>query len=269
MTFSLPAALGGSGAALVVAGCGRRYDFTWRPLGATMIGTALALLATPALADQFIESADNGEVRCTISSRELTRIALVGDGFASVSKITTGDPTSDFTVTNEPVRGDIYLSVASGFASPGISFFATSKKGNVYKFSCTLGAAEATQVFVTNAAVVPEARASESARSVADDAIALIKTMATSALPDGYRVRQAAGHSTRVGALRVQPVAEYRGATMIGRVVRIDNTGTTPAKLAVADFVAPAAIAVSLGAETLDKGQSTTLWIVERTGAGA
>src|SRR3546814_14807306 len=61
------------------------------------------------------------------------RISLVEDEFASVSKISTGNPQDDFSVVNEPVRGDIYLSVPEGFARPALSFFATSKRGYVYK----------------------------------------------------------------------------------------------------------------------------------------
>ena len=252
------------------AGCRRKLGLARRPLGAVLLGAALAFQATPAFADQFVETADNGEVRCSISSRELTRISLVGDAFASVSKITTGDPTSDFTVTNEPVRGDIYVSVATGFAAPGISFFATSKKGNVYKFACVLGDTAAAQIFVNNAGVAPEPVASDDRpRETSAEAIRLIQAMAASKLPDGYRVRQAPGRVSRVGDLKIQSIAEYRGTSFIGRVVRIDNLSDIPAKLAPGDFAGTASVALSLGTDTLAKGQATTLWVVERAGAGA
>ncbi len=252
------------------AGCRRKLGLARKPLGAVLLGAALAFQSTPAFADQFVETADNGEVRCSISSRELTRISLVGDAFASVSKITTGDPASDFTVTNEPVRGDIYVSVATGFTAPGISFFATSKKGNVYKFACVLGDTAAAQIFVNNAGVAAEQIASDDRpRETSAEAIRLIQAMAASKLPDGYRVRQASGRVSRVGDLKIQSIAEYRGASLIGRVVRIDNLGDVPAKLVPGDFAGTASVALSLGTDTLAKGQATTLWVVERAGAGA
>ena len=252
------------------AGCRRKLDLARKPLGAALLGAALALQATPAFADQFVETADNGEVRCSISSRELTRISLVGDAFASVSKITTGDPASDFTVTNEPVRGDIYVSVATGFAAPGISFFATSKKGNVYKFACVLGDTAAAQIFVSNAGVAPELVANDDRpRETSAEAIRLIQAMAASKLSDGYRVRQAQGRASRVGDLKIQSIAEYRGTSLIGRVVRIDNLGSASAKLASGDFAGATTVALSLGTDTLAKGHATTLWVVERAGAGA
>jgi conjugal transfer pilus assembly protein TraK len=109
--------------------------------------------ALPGLADQFVEAADNAKIDCVLSRGELTRIALVGDGFANVSKIASAYPYNDFTVTHEPVRGDIYISVPPQFAADRVSFFATSKAGYVYKFACRTAAQEASQIFVTNPAL--------------------------------------------------------------------------------------------------------------------
>lgn len=57
---------------------------------AIALAASLLALACPALADQFKESADGGTVACSVSARELTRFALIGDQFASVSKISSG-----------------------------------------------------------------------------------------------------------------------------------------------------------------------------------
>ena len=112
-----------------------------------------ALIASPAQADQFKQTADGGTIECSVSARELTRFALVGDQFASVSKLSTGYPYNDFAVTNEPVRGDIYVSVPETYAAAKISFFATTKKGYVYKLACPVERIEAQQVFITNPAI--------------------------------------------------------------------------------------------------------------------
>src|SRR3546814_7197373 len=76
-------------------------------------------------------AADSSQVDCQASTKDLTRTSLVEDEFASVSKISTGNPMDDFSVVNEPVRGDIYLSVPDGFVRSALSFFATSKRGYV------------------------------------------------------------------------------------------------------------------------------------------
>ena len=123
---------------------------------------SLALCATTILAisgsgaqaaDQFKQAADGASIECAVSARELTRFALIDDQFASVSKISTGTPYNDFAVTNEPLRGDIYVSVTETYAARSISFFATTKKGFVYKVSCQVEPVPAVQVFITNPAI--------------------------------------------------------------------------------------------------------------------
>jgi len=77
-----------------------------KPIAATL---SLLAAASRLHADQYKQTADGGAIECIVSKRELTRVSLIGDQFASVSKISTGYPYNDFAVTNEPVRGDIYL----------------------------------------------------------------------------------------------------------------------------------------------------------------
>jgi conjugal transfer pilus assembly protein TraK len=127
----------------------RIYCILSRVAGACLITLAVFLFAQPAWADQTVVAADSAQVDCQASAKDLTRISLVDDEFASVSKISTGNPQDDFSVVNEPVRGDIYLSVPEGFGRPALSFFGTSKRGYVYKFVCRIAGDQAAQVFVS------------------------------------------------------------------------------------------------------------------------
>src|SRR3546814_20913295 len=79
-----------------------------------MIGAAF-LIAQTARADETVMVEDNSRVACVASDKDLTRISLIGDEFASVSKVQPTNPLDDFSVVNEPTRGDIYLSVPAGF----------------------------------------------------------------------------------------------------------------------------------------------------------
>ncbi len=112
-----------------------------RPFPAALTSVALAIAtaayASPAHADQFVEAADGAAIDCVLARGALTRIALIEDGFANVSKMASGFPYNDFEVTHEPVRGDIYVSVPLQYASARVSFFATSSAGYVYKFRRT------------------------------------------------------------------------------------------------------------------------------------
>ncbi|MEI5617445.1 type-F conjugative transfer system secretin TraK, partial [Streptomyces brasiliscabiei] len=65
------------------------------------------------------------------------------------------------------------------------------------------------------------------------------------------------------GTLRVQVLGEYRGVTLVGKIVRLENRGSRPVTLRE-DAVAPAdAIAVSIAHAELAPGQVTTAYIVE------
>lgn len=264
------ACLIGLGATSLALGGARQADTLLKPLGAALLAAAAVLAAGPALADEYKQAVDNGQVACTLSSRELTRVALVGDAFASVSKITSGSPLEDFTVTNEPVRGDIYLSVPPGFVGPRVSFFATSKKGFVYKFACGLGGADATQVFVTNPAIGVEKSADEGpALSPRDAATRLIQAMAVSAVPDGYHVKQPVSAAVRVGELTVRLIGEYRGARLTGKTLRIDNRGAKPVLVRSADLAPAGTLAVSILDPDLASGEATTAYVVGPAGDGS
>lgn len=239
-----------------------------RSLPFTLAAVAFAL-AVPAQADEFRAAADNARIDCTVSKRELTRISLIGDQFASVSKISSGYPYNDFAVSNEPVRGDIYISVPETFAADRLSFFATTKKGYVYKFGCTIAAIEAQQVFVTNPALAAnEASAWEEETPPDTSAVRLIQAMATQANIDGFVIRQASDLPVRVGDLELQLIAEYRGAALLGKTIRIANRGAKPILLNEREFAPKNALAVSIGAESLAPGAVTTALVVTTNPGG-
>ncbi|MEO0031272.1 MAG: hypothetical protein RIS94_1030 [Pseudomonadota bacterium] len=243
-----------------------------RGLGAGLIGAALFALPCPALADQTLLIADNGLVQCEASLKDLTRISLKDDQFASVSKIATGNPADDFSVVNEPVRGDIYLSVPESFARRTISFFGTTRRGYVYKFACTLAGDDARQVFIANADIEhPPAAAEAVAANLSTDEAAtrLVRAMAEQLPVEGFDVAWKPLAPVMAGPLRVQAIGQYRGVTLIGKVVRLENRGAKPVTLRE-DAVAPAsAIAVSIANADLAPGQATTAYVVEAaTGAG-
>ncbi|MBN9504722.1 MAG: type-F conjugative transfer system secretin TraK [Altererythrobacter sp.] len=261
----LAAALAGAGLGCIAVGLTRVPDTGFRLIGLSLL--VLAVTASPARADQFVEAADNAKIDCVLSRGELTRIALVGDGFANVSKIASGYPYNDFTVTHEPVRGDIYISVPPAFAADRISFFATSKAGYVYRFACRTEAQEASQIFVTN----PALRAHEAGEWELDSgpdeaAIRLIEAMASDAVLPGYQARSELAAPRRTDALEVQLVAEYRGADLTGQRLTLRNLGKEPLDLA-AETEAPAgAAAFAFGRDTLAPGEATSAFLVFQSG---
>ena len=233
------------------------------------IAAALSLLAaaSPLHADQYKQTADGGAIDCIVSKRELTRVSLIGDQFASVSKISTGYPYNDFAVTNEPVRGDIYLSVPDTYAAATISFFATTKKGFVYKFSCRAEPVDAQQIFITNPALAKSDAADwEAETPLGEAAVRLIQAMANNQIVPGYIIRQAAASPSRVGDLEVQLIAEYRGSGLLGKVIRLTNKSADALNITESDIAPRDSVAVSLATSTLKSGASTSAYLVGANG---
>jgi len=239
--------------------------------GPARLASALILsslgLAEAAHADQFKQAADGASIDCAVSARELTRFSLVGDQFASVSKISSGYPYNDFAVTNEPVRGDIYVSVPETYAAARISFFATTKKGYVYKFGCPVERIEAQQIFIANPAIAADvARRWEDETPISETAVRLIQAMAGGSAIDGYEVRQSATPPARAGVFEVQLIADYRGARLAGRVVRIANRSAKRQTIDSRDLASPGALAVAVANPELEPGGATTAYVVGPNG---
>ncbi|MCW2406894.1 conjugal transfer pilus assembly protein TraK [Sphingobium sp. B1D7B] len=242
---------------------------TRKPNRALALGlSAISLCAaSPAWADQQFTVEDNDSVRCTVASRELTRVSLVDDAFASVSKTETLDPRDDFSVVNEPTRGDIYISVPDGFRPGTLSFFGTSKKGFVYKFACKVAAVEAQQVFLTNtrafAPPAPDAQAlEEEAPDLDEAAVRLIQGMAGQQVMPGYRLSRSALAPVQVGTLTVQLIAEYQGLDQTGRVLRIENKGNESVVLDESAIAPAGAHAVSISRPQLAAREATAAYVV-------
>ena len=257
-------------AALGAVFLSRYYCYLSRMIGAALVAASIFLVASPAWADQTVLASDGSQVDCAVSAKDLTRISLVEDEFASVSKISTGNPQDDFSVVNEPVRGDIYLSVPEGFGKQALSFFATSKRGYVYKFVCRITGDQAVQVFISNP-VIAKDKAGETAPQIAaatpqDSAVELIQAMYSNSVVDGYEMRQRALRPVYVGKIKVQMIAEYRGSDLTGRVLRIENRGDAAITLNEATVAPSSALAVSIAEPKLDPGKVTTAYLVSQSG---
>lgn len=261
-------AIGGAAVGTILAS---RIDcMLGRMCGGSLAAVSCFALVTPASADQTVMASDSSQVDCEASASDLTRISLVEDAFASVSKISTGNPIEDFSVVNEPVRGDIYLSVPEGYSKPELSFFATSKRGYVYKLVCRVSGSRAQQVFISNPAIAAQKAADNPPAAVSpgpqEAAIGLVQAMYSNSVADGYEMRQRTLRPIYVGALKVQMIAEYRGAELTGKVLRIENAGPSAVLLDERNVAPASALAVSIAEPHLGPGKVTTAYLVSQNG---
>lgn len=254
----------GVGATLIA----RPLSFGGRTVGVLIFAAGFVLAATPALADQMVLAKDNGQVDCVASAKDLTRISLNGDQFASVSKISTGIPTEDFQIVNEPVRGDIYLSIPDGFAKPQLSFFGTTRKGYVYKFLCKVRGNDAEQIFISNAALQADrAKDWEVQTSPEETAVRLGLAMYAAQSIDGFEISQTLLEPVRIGKLQVQQISEYRGFEIKGSVLRVRNLGKDAVTLDQAMFAGGNAVAFIAPTPELAPNQDTAVYLIQSNGA--
>ncbi len=241
-----------------------------RLMGLLSLAAGLAAWSLPAFADQNVVAADNGTIICDASLKDLTRISLKDDQFASVSKVTADNPSDDFQVVNEPLRGDIYLSVPTGFTKPVISFFGTTHKGYTYKFLCSVSGNDAKQIFIANAEMVQPASVGvplPAGLSPGNTAGRLISAMYAQKPVEGFDVSWRPLTPVSVGSLTVQLVGQYRGASLIGDLIKVRNRGTKPLVLTEEQVGPPDALAVSITEPKLAPGQETTAFVVVKTTA--
>lgn len=253
----------GAGAVLM----SRPLSYCGRPVGCIMVGLGLVLSASPAFADQSILAKDNGQIDCVASAKDLTRISLNGDQFASVSKISTGIPTEDFQIVNEPVRGDIYLSVPDGFSKPQLSFFGTTRKGFVYKFLCKVKGAEPEQIFISNASLSEDkARDWELRTSPEETAVRLGLAMYANQSIEGFDIRQTILEPVMIGRLQVQQISEYLGSEVRGTVLRVRNLGKQPLLLDQTMFSPSGTVAFMAPTPELAPDQESAVYLIQSNG---
>lgn len=235
-------------------------------LGIIAIGTAL--VASPAHADQTILAADNGTVGCVASAKDLTRISLEGDQFASISKIATGNADEDFKIVNEPNRGDIYLSVPDGYQKSRLSFFGTTRKGYVYKFVCDVRGEEAEQLFVANGAIqAEEARHTLQPAPPEQTATRLAQAMYRGEPIEGFEQVAAVLEPVRIGQLEVQQIEQYQGQNLRGLVLRVRNKSREPVKLDEQILSARGAVAFMAPVSELAPNGSSAVYLIQKAGA--
>jgi conjugal transfer pilus assembly protein TraK len=234
-----------------------------RSIAAAVSAGGLAMTASPALADQNLLVSDNGTVECVASSKDLTRISLKADKFANVSKVAAPSETEDFSVVFEPLRGDIYLSVPEGYPRKALSFFGTTVKGYVYKFTCNVQSQGAEQIFVANVDMEKAGQSEQVAGlSDKDRSIELIQAMYRQDAVPGFEIRSQDRAPVQVGSLKVQLVSEYVGLELRGKQLLIENASRKPVDVSDDTVASDGALAVSVTSARLEPGQKTTAFIV-------
>lgn len=229
---------------------------------------AFAGILTPALADQFRTIGDSGTVEGYASSLDITRISLVGDRIASVKKADADEFGDDFNVAHDTITGDVYLTLPAIFEQTHLNFFITSQKGFTYKVHLAIRDTPSTQIFVQNPGVGSErAESWELETPFRQTVVRLIRAMWNGATVEGYEVRQNVDLSQKAGPLTYRVTASYDGASLVGRILKIENSADTALALSEDAFFSPGVIAVAATLQELPPRGTAFVFVVARKGA--
>jgi conjugal transfer pilus assembly protein TraK len=233
----------------------------WRVF-ALALGLVCASIPVSSWADERLQVADGGEVPCTLSLHGITRISAVGDAFVTDIKRSAGDGNAEFSVANEGMRGDIYVSLPDGYSGRGVSFFAITRKGFVYKLQCSVMDMPSQQIFIEN----PQAQ--EGAASVNGSAweqpLLLVKAMGEGRPLPGYSASTGPAQPVFVGPAQVQIVSVYTGTTYVGKRIEITNVGRSTITLTKEEIAPPGHVVFSMSQWTLKPREKATAYVVIR-----
>lgn len=221
----------------------------------------------PALADQFRSIADNGTIEGYASSLDITRISLIGDRVASVKKADADEFGDDFNVAHDTITGDVYLTLPAIYEQTHLNFFITSQKGFTYKVHLAIRDTPSTQIFVQNPGVGSErAESWELETPFRQTVVRLIRAMWNGATVEGYEVRQNVDLSQKAGPLTYRITASYDGASLVGRILKIENNADTALALSEGAFFSPGVIAVAATLNELPPRGTALVFVVARKG---
>jgi conjugal transfer pilus assembly protein TraK len=211
--------------------------------------------------------ADNGTVHCEASAKDLTRISLKDDQFASVSKVQAPILPTIFRWSTSRCAGHLPLRRQWLFQADDLLLRDDAQRLRL-QIHLRRRRLDARQVFIANADVEhprPVGEQWPAGLSAQDASSRLIAAMYAQKPIEGFDITWRALVPVNIDALVVQMVGQYVGASYTGKLLKITNRGAKPAVL-TEDKVAPAdAIAVSITNPRLAPGEATTAFIVQRS----
>ena len=143
---------------------------------------------------------------------------------------------------------------------------AYAKKPDGYSYPSGHGTASGMYAVILTALLPEHAADWERETPLSTSAVRLIQAMANDQTVEGFEVRQSPNPPARVGDLEVQLIADYRGASLAGKVIRIANRGSRSVRLAERDIAPADTLAVTIVNPVLGPGGSTTAFIVGTNG---
>ncbi len=246
-----------------------------RNIRRALAAACLMLMGTPALpapavAMQLLEAVDHAELAAEISTREVNRIALIGDRIARVVRAPDG-----YAVEHDGASGDLWLRHIDEGPADGspVTLFLGTEKGFTYRLTLMPSDRDAAQILIRNADALPDGTQgihdTATVGAASDPHIAalvrLVRAVARRQLLPGYEIL--AGPAPRLdGRGRLSPIRAgssfaagltvietWRGPRFRALVLEAD-------RLPSASPDGPAGLAGIIG-DSLAPGRLAALWL--------
>lgn len=211
------------------------------------------IMVMPAHALQIVQSFDDESIQARISSKETSRITLVGDRikqyFAAQGR---------FHVEQDTDKGDLYITPTVAFQDKPISLFITSEAGKTFSLELTPVEQPSETIAIKlsseNKAI---AKDWEQGNEYTQSLINLIKAMHQGDVPKGYQL-EAVDQEFK----GYQVISEYRGNQFKGQVIEVDNNTKETKSLSRYSFASLNPLAIALESASIDLDESTRVFVV-------
>jgi hypothetical protein len=242
---------------------------------------AAALIATPALAGPVL--AKDGRFEADVSTRQMSRISVLGEKIASVRKI--DDPAGpQMLVETDEKSGDAFVAFDGDVAGRAFNAFLTTESGRVVQAILHPTPQEGQTILVRLegspspaspppagaqrtdlAAAPPSAPHSDGRSPYQETLVQFIRLMFSDQESEGVTRRVATSAGVRAGPFAVREVTRWEAPGLRGRVLYMTNMGKADEPVRLEAFLVERVYAVAASHERLRPGEQGRVFIVEET----
>ncbi len=224
---------------------------------ALLLAAASALTAFVAAAQQVVDVSEGDVALVQISVKDLTRIRVAN---SRIENIRGND--GELVVDADKAHGEIYVRPVNPMRP--VNLFVTSETGNTYTLLLTPKDVPGSTVVLrergAKAASAPAAGGADYQKNLEK----LTLAMARSDMPRSVEVRE---KGTRVRLWKGTTYTlerEYWTDQYVGEIYSLSNSGDDPIVMTEGEFFRDGVVAISVENMTLDKNESTNVYIVRK-----
>jgi hypothetical protein len=228
-----------------------------------LAATAMGLvLFGPAFADSV--TVRNDEVSFSISSSQMTRVAVKGDKIVSVKSMEGGEG-AQLLVQNDQETGDVFLGVDGEASAASYAVYMTTASGQTIlaKITTDDGPARNISVLTETKKPVQQKSGAMVTPGYQETIVAFMKVMFRGDTVDGIRCQDMAEAATKTPNFRVYQVRYCVADGVKGRVIQLQNVSKEVQEVKPEQFFVKGVLGVGVTSETVAPTESVQVLVTE------